>query len=87
MMLMSLLLVLSLERLITKTPNWHIEKYAAQYRAFLQDKGLIKFQEGNEGEEGSKKASSTALYFFLLLPAVVLGAIEYWVLEPSKNLA
>ncbi|CAI3964911.1 beta-lactamase regulator AmpE [Alteromonas macleodii] len=80
MMLMSLLLVLSLERLITKTPNWHIEKYAAQYRAFLQDKGLIKFQEGNEGEERSKKVSSAALYFFLLLPAVVLGAIEYWVL-------
>ncbi len=49
MMLMSLLLVLSLERLI-------------------------------EGEEGSKKVSSTALYFYLLLPAVVLGAFEYWVL-------
>ena len=80
MMLMSLLLVLSLERLITKTPNWHIEKYAAQYRAFLQDKELIKFQEENEGEEGSKKVSSTALYFYLLLPAVVLGAFEYWYL-------
>ena len=59
MMLMSLLLVLSLERLITKTPNWHIEKYTAQYRAFLQDKGLIKFQEGKEGEEESKEVSST----------------------------
>ena len=77
MMLMSLLLVLSLERLITKTPNWHIEKYAARYRAFLQDKGLIKFQEDNEGK--SKKASSTALYCYLLLPALLLGAMEYWV--------
>ena len=35
MMLMSLLLVLSLERLITKTPNWHIEKYAAQYLSLI----------------------------------------------------
>jgi len=81
MMLMSLLLVLSLERLITKTPNWHIERYAAQYRAFLQDKGLIKFQETDEEREGKgKKASSTALYFYLLLPALVLGAVEYWML-------
>ena len=69
MMLMSLLLVLSLERLITKTPNWHIERYAAQYRAFLQDKGLIKFQETDEErEDKDKKASSTALYFTFYFP-------------------
>ena len=81
MMLMSLLLVLSLERLITKTPNWHIEKYAAQYRIFLQDKGLVKAREKDEGgEEESDKTSSIALYFYLLFPALLLGVIEYWVL-------
>lgn len=68
MMLMSLLLVLSLERLITKTPNWHIEKYAAQYRAFLQDKGLIKFQEGNEGEEGRKRPHPQHFISFFYFP-------------------
>jgi len=77
MMLMSLLLVLSLERLITKTPNWHIEKYAGQYRAFLQDKGLMQFQEG---EGGNEKASTATFYLFLLLPAALLGVVEYWVL-------
>ena len=85
MMLMSLLLVLSLERLITKTPNWHIEKYAVQYRAFLHDKGLIKLKEigeesREEGNEERKPASSATLYFYLLIPAVLLGAIEYWLL-------
>lgn len=77
MMLMSLLLVLSLERLITKTPNWHIEKYAGQYRAFLQDKGLMQFQES---EGGNEKASTATFYFYLLLPAALLGVVEYWVL-------
>ena len=80
MMLMSLLLVLSLERLIIKTPNWHVEKYAAQYRAFLQKNGLFKFQERNENGKDSEKVSSIAFYFYLLLPAALLGAIEYWVL-------
>ena len=80
MMLMSLLLILSLERLMTKTPNWHVEKYAAQYRAFLQNKGLLKFQEENTGDKESKKSSPIALYCYLLLPAVVLGVIEYWLL-------
>ncbi|AGP82785.1 regulatory protein AmpE [Alteromonas mediterranea MED64] len=69
MMLMSLLLVLSLERLISKTPSWHIEKYASQYRDFLQKKGWL-----------GEKASSAALYFYLLVPALLLGAIEYWLL-------
>ncbi|MCG8497085.1 beta-lactamase regulator AmpE [Alteromonas sp. 07-89-2] len=77
MMLMSLLLVLSLERLITKDSKWHIEKYAAVYRDFLHDKGFISLRESEH--EGSK-ASSTALYFYLLLPAVLLGVIEYWLL-------
>ena len=45
MMLMSLLLVLSLERLITKDSKWHIEKYAAVYRDFLHDKGFISLRE------------------------------------------
>ena len=80
MMLMSLLLVLSLERLITKTPNWHIEKYAGQYRALLKDMGLINLYEEKESEDARKKASSAALYFYLLLPAILLGLIEYWVL-------
>ena len=69
MMLMSLLLVLSLERLISKTPSWHIEKYASQYRDFLQKKGWL-----------GEKASSAALYFYLLVPSLLLGAIEYWLL-------
>ena len=69
MMLMSLLLVLSLERPISKTPSWHIEKYASQYRDFLQKKGWL-----------GEKASSAALYFYLLVPALLLGAIEYWLL-------
>ena len=85
MMLMSLLLVLSLERLITKTPNWHIEKYAAQYRDFLHDKGLLKLKKSEEESEKETNeempsAPSAVLYFYLLLPAVLLGAIEYWLL-------
>ena len=48
MILMSLLLVLSLERLISKEPNWHIEKYASQYREWLTGKGWIgKFSLNN----------------------------------------
>ncbi len=69
MMLMSLLLVLSLERLITKTPHWHIEKYASQYRDFVFEK---KWLEHN--------SSGTSLYIVLLAPAIVLAVVEYWLL-------
>ncbi|WP_338518507.1 beta-lactamase regulator AmpE [Alteromonas gracilis] len=69
MMLMSLLLVLSLERLITKSRYWHVETYAAMYRRFLNDKGWLK-----------EESSSAHFYFYLLLPAVLLGLTEYWVL-------
>ena len=69
MILMSLLLVLSLERLISKEPNWHIEKYASQYREWLTGKGWI-----------GKKSNSAVLYSSLLAPAVILAAVEYFLL-------
>lgn len=69
MILMSLLLVLSLERLISKEPNWHIEKYASQYREWLTGKGWL-----------GKKSNSAVLYSSLLAPAVILAAVEYFLL-------
>lgn len=69
MILMSLLLVLSLERLISKESRWHIEKYASQYRDWLFEKNWL-----------SKKSRSVSLYLCLLAPAVLLAAAEYFVL-------
>ena len=69
MMLMSLLLVLSLERIISKDTNWHIETYAASYRQFMAEKGWF-----------SESSSNTNFYLVMLLPAFLLAAIEYWLL-------
>jgi AmpE protein len=67
MILMSLLLVLSLERLITKTPVWHIERYAVAYQNWLYERKWL--------EEGT---SSIAFYLYMLLPALIIGLIEHW---------
>ncbi|MDB2330896.1 beta-lactamase regulator AmpE [Alteromonas sp.] len=69
MILMSLLLVLSVERLVNKQPNWHIEKYAEQYREWIAGKGWL-----------TNSSSAFTLYLSLLLPALLLGAIEHWLL-------
>ena len=69
MILMTLLLVLSLERVVSKDANWHIERYAAQYRAWLEKTQWL-----------SDNTAPISLYAALLLPPVVLGLIEYWVL-------
>jgi AmpE protein len=68
MILMSLLLVLSLERLVSKEPRWHIEKYASQYREWLIEKRWL-----------SKKNTSASLYLCLLAPAAVLAGIEFFI--------
>lgn len=69
MMLMSLLLVLSLERLITKDTHWHVETYANQYRQFLIDKDWL-----------SEDSVATSFYLTMLMPALALAIIEYWLL-------
>lgn len=69
MILMSLLLVLSLERLMSKAPSWHIEKYASQYREWLTGKGWL-----------GKKSNSAVLYSSLLAPVVILTAVEHFLL-------
>ncbi|CAD5262576.1 AmpE protein [Alteromonas sp. 38] len=67
MILMSLLLVLSLERLITKTPVWHIERYAAAYQNWLNERKWLE-----------EDTPSVAFYLYMLLPALAIGLIEYW---------
>ncbi|WP_421132192.1 beta-lactamase regulator AmpE [Alteromonas sp. A079] len=69
MILMSLLLVLSMERLVTKQPHWHIEKYAEKYRAWTTEKGWL-----------SKDTTPFMFYTILLMPALLLAALEYWLL-------
>ena len=67
MILMSLLLVLSLERLITKTPVWHIERYAVAYQNWLYERKWLE-----------EDTSSVAFYLYMLLPALIIGLIEHW---------
>ena len=67
MILMSLLLVLSLERVVGKSPQWHIEYYAAQYREWAASKDWLK-----------SDGSSITLYLLLIAPALILGLIEYY---------
>ena len=69
MILMSLLLILSLERIMTKSPTWHIEYYANRYQDWLQERGWL-----------DDDTPATTLYFSMLLPALILAALEYWVL-------
>ena len=69
MILMSLLLVLSIERLVNKQPNWHVEKYAEQYREWIAGRGWL-----------TNNSSTFALYVSLFLPALLLGVMEYWLL-------
>lgn len=69
MILMSLLLVLSLERVVGKSPQWHIEHYAEQFRQWTIARGWLK-----------EDASAIALYLLLLAPALLLGLIEYYLL-------
>ena len=69
MILMSLLLVLSLERIISKGTDWHIETYAVSYRQFMTENGWF-----------SESSSNTNFYLVMLLPVLLLAAIEYWLL-------
>ncbi|MDO6568298.1 beta-lactamase regulator AmpE [Alteromonas sp. 1_MG-2023] len=69
MILMSLLLVLSLERLITKTPVWHIERYAVAYQNWLSERKWLE-----------EDTSSVAFYIYMLLPALIIGLVEHWLL-------
>ena len=75
MILMSLLLVLSLERVVGKSPQWHIEYYAARYREWTISKGWLK----NDGP-------SFTLYLLLIAPALILALIEYYLLGSSLAL-
>lgn len=69
MILMSLLLVLSLERLISKPSQWHITRYAQAYIQWLQEREWL-----------TQNTSSVAFYFYMLLPAFLIGFIEHWLL-------
>lgn len=69
MMLISLLIVLSLERSLEKTPAWHVETYAATFRQWVMDKGWIK-----------DNAEDAQVWGVILLPALLLALIEHWLL-------
>lgn len=69
MILMSLLLILSLERIVTKSPTWHIEYYANRYQDWLQKRGWL-----------DNDTPVLSFYFAMLFPALLLGLLEYWVL-------
>ncbi len=69
MMLISLLLVLAIERNGVKTPHWHIEHYGARYRSWLTDKGWL-----------SEHSADWQVWLLLLLPALLLGCLESWLL-------
>ena len=71
MILISLLIVLSLERLISKTPHWHITWYAEQYRdVMVRHDGI------------NNDSAPLQIWLVLLLPAVVLAALEHLLLGP-----
>lgn len=69
MMLISLLIVLSLERSLEKTPAWHIETYASQFRDWVVQKGWL-----------SDDTEAVQVWIVLLLPALLLALIEHWLL-------
>ncbi|GEA10660.1 beta-lactamase regulator AmpE [Alteromonas sp. KUL49] len=69
MILMSLLLVLSIERLVAKTSRWHGEFYVRAYRDWLEQKGLL-----------SESTKELALWFYMLAPALLVAAVEVWLL-------
>lgn len=69
MMLISLLIVLSLERSLEKTPAWHVERYAEQFRRWATDRGWIK-----------EDTEAVQVWGVLLLPALLLALIEHWLL-------
>ncbi|MCU7555552.1 beta-lactamase regulator AmpE [Alteromonas sp. ASW11-19] len=69
MMLISLLLVLAIERSGVKTPHWHIEYYGTRYRSWLTDKGWL-----------SEDSADWQVWLYLLLPALLLGFLESWLL-------
>lgn len=69
MILMSLLLVLSIERLVAKTSKWHGEFYVRAYREWLEQKGLL-----------SEHTKDLALWFYMIAPALIAAAVEAWLL-------
>lgn len=64
MILISLLLVLALERAIVKTPLWQADTYVSKYITWLTDNGWLK-----------TSTSAGALWGLLLLPALVVALI------------
>ncbi|GGW93998.1 beta-lactamase regulator AmpE [Alteromonas halophila] len=71
MILISLLIVISLERLFSKSQKWHAAWYTQQYRQWCSDSGLLKAD-----------APALQTWLVLLLPALLLAAIEAWLLGP-----
>ncbi len=71
MILISLLIVLSLERLVDKTPYWHVTWYAEQYRNLMSRNGWL-----------GQKEPELQIWLLLLLPALLLALIEHLLFGP-----
>ncbi len=71
MMLISLLLVLAIERVVVKTPVWQIDTYLSRYLTWLNEKQWI-----------SASADKVVVWLMMLLPALLLTIIETWLLGP-----
>lgn len=71
MILISLLIVLSLERLTSKTPAWHITWYAEQYQTLMARNGGI-----------TNDSRPLQIWLVLLVPALLLAALEHILLGP-----
>ncbi|RDV29086.1 beta-lactamase regulator AmpE [Alteromonas aestuariivivens] len=69
MIIVSLLLVIALERSLIKTPEWRIETYIARYRQWLQDKNWL-----------TTSSPDYIVLFFILAPGLLLWVLESWLL-------
>lgn len=65
MILMSLLLVITLERVLVKSSTWHIEFYASQYRQWLIHKNIV-----------NEQMQQPVLWGVMFLPALLLFIAE-----------
>ncbi|MEW9797240.1 beta-lactamase regulator AmpE [Alteromonas sp. CYL-A6] len=75
MILISLLIVLALERVVVKSSHWHIMWHSAWLRNEALRQGWIK-----------DETPALQVWLLLLLPALLLAMIEYYLLGPFLTL-
>lgn len=69
MVLISLLIVLAMERLVAKNEGWRGQYYARRYREWLTSRGWL-----------TERTDAVSVYGQLLLPALLVALITDWVL-------